>query len=103
MSSFIVPMSNLPSLSALSSAQPASQKAPVGEAPFSDFLSQAVENLSQTGDASRSTMYDLALGQTDDLHTGAISAIKSSTAINFTSSLVSTAIRSYTELMRMQI
>ncbi len=106
MSSFIIPMSSLPSLSALSGAQQtqqAPQKAVAGNAPFSDFLQKAVEDLSVTGETSRSTLYDLALGQTDDLHTGAIAGVKASTAINFTSSLVSTAIRSYKELMQMQI
>ena len=106
MSSFIVPMSSLPSISSLSGAAgttPAPQKAQGTQVPFSDFLEQAVENMSQTGDAARATMYDLALGQTDDLHTGALTAIKSSTSINFTSSWVSTAIRSYKELMQMQV
>ena len=107
MSSFIVPMSSLPSLSSISGTagtqQPAPQKALGNQVPFADFLQQAVENMGQTSEAAKATMYDLALGQTDDLHTGALTAIKSSTAINFTSSLVSTAIRSYKELMQMQV
>ncbi len=108
MSSFIVPMSSLPSIGSLSSvAQPNTpqnaQTNTAGKIPFQDFLQQAVADMEQTGTVARATMNDLALGQTDDLHTGALTAIKSSTAINFTSSLVSTAIRSYNELMRMQI
>ncbi len=105
MSSFIIPMSSLPSISSLSGTQQQQnvQGATAGNAPFSDFLQKAVADLSSTGESSRSTLYDLALGQTDDLHTGALAGVKSSTAINFTSSLVSTAIRSYKELMQMQI
>ncbi|MDL2252729.1 flagellar hook-basal body complex protein FliE [Ruminococcaceae bacterium OttesenSCG-928-I18] len=103
MSSFIVPMSNLPSISSLAKPGQNVQASSGEDIPFSDFLQKAVGDLNQTGESARSTMYGLALGDTDDLHTGAIAAVKSSTSINFTSSLVSTAIRSYNELMRMQI
>ena len=108
MSSFIVPMSGLPSIGSVTKAELPAQTTGSNEiggsdVPFSDFLQKAVGDLNQTGETSRATMYGLALGDTDDLHTGAIAAVKSSTAINFTSSLVSTAIRSYKELLQMQI
>lgn len=48
-------------------------------------------------------MLDLAVGGSDDLHTGAIAAVKASAAVNYTSSLVSKAISAYNELLRMQI
>lgn len=105
MSSFIIPMSSLPSITSISepkTSQP-TQNQGNGNVPFADFLQKAMADTAQTGQTAQSTMLGLALGDTDDLHTGAISAVKSSTAINFTSSLVSTAIRSYNELMRMQV
>ncbi len=103
MSMFIVPMSSLPSISSLSNE--GIQVAPTqgNGASFADFFESAVQDLAVAGAESQATMYDLALGGSDDLHNGAIAAVKSSTSINFTSSLISAAIGSYNELMRMQI
>ena len=105
MSNFIVPMGSLPSISSLSSL-PSLQKTQDGAADGADFagiLQRAFESVDETGATSQATMMNLALGASDDLHTGAIAAVKSSTAINFASSLVSTAISSYKELMAMQV
>lgn len=105
MSNFIVPMGNLPSISSIGNTQ-ASKQGVVGKSDggdFSNLLQTAFDNLSSTGVTAQDTMMDLAVGGSDDLHTGAIAAVKSSTAINFTSSLVSSAIKAYNDLMRMSI
>ncbi len=103
MSMFIVPMASLPSLSSLSEPQAALPTTQGSSASFSDFLGDAIQDLQATSVDSQATMYDLALGGSDDLHTGALAAVKASTSVNFTSSLISAAISSYNDLMRMQI
>ncbi len=103
MSTFIVPMSSLPSISSLSQTQQAPLPTQANSTSFSDIFESALQDLQVAGADSQATMYDLALGGSDDLHNGAIAAVKSSTSINFTSSLVSAAIGSYNELLRMQI
>ncbi len=105
MSDFIVPMGSLPSISSLSKLPSLQQTQGNSEegADFASILQRAFEDMGVTGAASQDTMMNLALGASDDLHTGAIAAVKSSTAINFASSLVSTAISSYKELMAIQI
>ncbi len=103
MSSFIIPMSNLPSLASLSQAQPAQIPTQEDSASFSDILESAVLDMQTTSATSQASLYDLALGGSDDLHNGAIASLKTSASVNFTSSLISAAIGSYNELMRMQI
>lgn len=105
MSNFIIPMGSLPSISSLSQISPAQQSQGNGEdeADFAGILQRAFEDMNETGPASQASMMNLALGASDDLHTGSIAAVKSSTAINFASSLVSTAITAYKELMQMQV
>lgn len=105
MSNFIVPISSLPSISSISSLQNQQSSTRIGEAgaPFADFLQQALENVAQTKQVSQADTLGLALGNADDLHTGSIAAVKSAAAVDFASGLVSAAIRSYNEIMRMQI
>lgn len=105
MSSFIIPMASLPSISSLPSIQSGSNAQNAGNsgAPFAQLLQQAIENVGETQGASAQNRVGLALGTNDDMHTGAIASVKTSAAINFTSSLASAAIRSYNEIMRMQV
>lgn len=104
MSNFIVPMSSLPSITSLTEAkQPNVLNNVSGNIPFSDYLSDALQNVVSTTADTQSGMLDLALGDTDDLHTGAIEAVKTTTAVNYATSLVSKAIQSYNEIIRMQI
>ncbi len=106
MSNFIVPISSLPTISSLSSTQ---GKAAAGQASdgitgtFSDMLSDAVQQLETTRDTASASTYDLAVGGSDDLHTGAINSVKYSTAVSYVSGITSAAISAYNELMRMSI
>ena len=107
MSAFIVPISSLPTLESLRSVAPGDKIQDAGQqtgtAPFADILNNALQNLVESSADSQGQMLGLALGSSDDLHTGAIASLKSSVAISFASGLASTAIRSYNELMRTQI
>ena len=102
MSQFIVPLSNLPSITAIADKRVTS-KSVLSDVPFADVLKDAVDSMVGAGETKQTDMYNLAMGQTDDLHTVAIDAVKSSTAVSFVSGLASAAIRAYNELMRMNI
>lgn len=105
MSNFIVPMGSLPTVQGIGgtgTTQPA-QGTSEGGVPFSDFLKDAMQDVAATSVTAQDTMLSLALGNSDDLHTGAIAGVKASTAVSYTASLVNTAIRAYNELMRMQL
>lgn len=105
MSNFIVPLSSLPPISSITDSQAAQKTGKVtGEnIPFMNYLQDAVENLAETSAQSQLNMYGLAVGATDDLHTGAIDALKASTAVSYTTGIASAAIRAYNELIKMQI
>lgn len=105
MSAFIVPMGSLPSITSVGGTQAKTQGTTgTGQGDeFAGLLQDAFKNMESTGVTAKDTMLDLALGGSDDLHTGAIASVKSSTAINYTSSLVSAAIKAYNDLMRISI
>ena len=106
MSNFIVPLSNLPTVSSIDKATGAGKAAGAGQLeglPFADVLSNAMQGISETQQNSQSSMVGLATGSTDDLHSGAIDALKYNTAVSFASGVTSSVVRAYNELMRMQI
>lgn len=104
MSNFIVPLSNLPTISSVGSTRSAEASGSVmAQAPFADILQNAIQDISQTRAASSASTYNMAIGGSDDMHTGAINSLKYSSAVNFASSVTSSVIRAYNELMRMQV
>ncbi len=104
MSQFIVPITSLPPVTSLEALQSGEGTAKtIGTGNFFEHLQNALGDVAATEKQSSVTMQDLAFGGSDDLHTGAIAALKASTAVNFTTSLVSRAIASYNEIIRMQI
>ncbi len=102
MSNFIVPLSSLPPVASLGGAGAAKANALEG-LPFADMLKDALANVTASGEQSKASLYNLAVGGSDDLHTGAIDALKNSTAISYASGIASSVVRAYSELMRMQI
>ncbi|MGD9560509.1 MAG: flagellar hook-basal body complex protein FliE [Oscillospiraceae bacterium] len=105
MSNFIVPLSNLPTISSITDVKgrPGTGGEALTDLPFADVLQNALQNVAGTGEVSQGNMYSLAMGGTDDLHTGAVDAVKYATAVSFASSLTSSAIRAYNQLMQMQV
>ncbi len=107
MSNFIVPISSLPTMQSITEVGAGGGVNPVADqqagGSFAGILQDAIQNMAVTGETSSQNMYNLALGSTDDLHTGAIDSLKSSTAISYASGLASSAIQAYNELMRIQI
>lgn len=105
MSNFIVPISSLPPIGSIGGTDTGQNKqtnGSVGTA-FDNILQDAMQNLTTSGETSQQSMYNLALGASDDLHTGAIDAVRYSTAVNFTAGVASSVLRAYNELLRMQI
>ena len=103
MSNFIVPIGNLPTISTIAEKNAAAKPAAESNIPFASFLQNAMANVVETKAASDATTYGLAMGDNDDLHTGAINSLKFSTAVSYASSVTSSVIRAYNELLKMQI
>lgn len=105
MSNFIIPLSSLPTISSITDVQgkQGGVQQAVSGLPFADVLQNSLQNLVSTQEVAQQGTADLALGGSDDLHTGSIDALKFSTAVSFASSLTSSVIRSYNELLRMSI
>ncbi|MDL2327161.1 flagellar hook-basal body complex protein FliE [Ruminococcaceae bacterium OttesenSCG-928-A11] len=103
MSEFIVPIQGLPSIGSITEQSGPKTSKLSENMPFADVLQQAVQNLSASGETSQDSMLDLAVGGSDDLHTGAIDSLKYNTAVSYTSSMVSSVIRAYNQLIQMSI
>lgn len=103
MSNFIVPLSSLPPVASIDQKAKASAATAGGDIPFAGFLEDAIKNVMETNQDASATTYDLAMGNNDDLHTGAVNSLKYSTAVSFASSVTSAVVRAYNELIRMQV
>lgn len=106
MSQFIVPLSNLPTISSIEEKGKTGIKTQNNDGsgvPFADFLHDAMKDITTTSEKAQSGMYNLATGATDDLHTGAINTMKYTTAVSFATGVASSVIRAYNELTKMQI
>lgn len=106
MSDFIVPLGSLPSIGSIGSVGAGSGTtagAAVSSNSFANVLQEAMGNMVESNAVSQGTMHSLAVGADDDLHTGAIASVKASTAVNYASGLVSSAVKAYQELMRISL
>lgn len=74
-----------------------------GSLPFSQVFQQAIDNVKETQAIADQDAYNLAMGNTDDLHTVMINSAKAVTALELTTQLTSKAVNAYNEIMRMQI
>lgn len=98
---FIVPISQMPSLSAEPLQQ--TQKIAGSKVPFADVLADAVQNMQETQAVAQADSYRLAMGEADDLHTIMINSAKATTAMEFTVELTTRAVSAYNEILRMQV
>lgn len=104
MSNFIVPLSSLPSITSIADQKAGvTKESSISGLPFADVLQNAMQGIADTKEQSGDSMYNLAIGGSDDLHTGAIDGLKYSTAVSYASGLASNVVRAYNELMRMSI
>ena len=94
---YIVPLSNLPTVQSGSAGETSAQS---GGLPFREVMQQAVQSLQQ---AAAQDTYDLAYGNSADLHTIMIHSAMETTAVETVVQLTSRAVSAYKEIMQMQI
>lgn len=100
---FIVPLSGMAPLQSVAQPKEAAASASTAGVPFADVLSNAMRNMQQTQTVSEQDAYELALGQTDDLHTLQINSVKSMAAVEMAVGATSRVLSAYNEIMRLQI
>ncbi|NLM62233.1 MAG: flagellar hook-basal body complex protein FliE [Clostridiales bacterium] len=96
----------MPPVSSLGAVTPKSESSSTTsktELPFSEVIREAYRNLTEQQEIAAMDAFELALGETDDLHTLMINAEKASIALELTVQLTSKALNAYNEIMRMQI
>lgn len=99
---FIVPMSGITPLEAISKPQVTEEKSKE-TASFVDVFKQAIQNVEETRNVCEEDSLKVTLGQVDDLHTVQINQEKAATALSVLVAMKNTAIDSYNEIMRMSI
>ena len=102
---YIVPLSSLPSIESTGAGgtQNGNMANGLGGGPFADVMKSAVENLTQAQQVAAQDSYDLAMGDTSNLHSIIIHAAQETTAVETVVQLTSRAVSSYKEIMQMQI
>ena len=99
---FIVPMSGITPLEAISKPQITEEKS-TSSASFSDIFKQAIDNVEETRKVCEEDSLKVSLGEVDDLHTIQINQEKAATALSVLVAMKNTAIDSYNEIIRMSI
>lgn len=103
---YMIPFSQLPSIfpSQQSDVEPSSA---IGKSranvPFVDMLRDSLANMQELRGIADQDSVDLALGNTEDLHTLGINAAKASVATTFTTQVATRALNAYNEILRMQV
>lgn len=100
---FIVPISQMSSISELQKQTSDMQSSAGNNMPFADVLQDAVQTMQETQEVSHQDAYDLAMGHSDDLHTVMIHSAQASTALKLTVELTTRAVNAYKEIMQVQI
>lgn len=98
---FIIPMSNLPSISTVgdkNAASPATESSG-----FSSIFSSALQNAREAQAVADQDSVNLSLGNADNLAQIMVNSAKASTAVSVAVDLTSRAVSSYKEIMQMQI
>lgn len=70
---------------------------------FRDFLTQALQNVSQLEKESDAITNDFIAGKTDSIHSVLIAAEKASLALDMVLEVRNKVLDAYTEIMRMQV
>lgn len=73
------------------------------QAPFKDFLTQAIDQAELTAADDRAYTDALLMGELNDLHTAPIAARKAELALSLTVQIRDRLVDAYTEIMRMQV
>lgn len=101
---FIVPISQMPTISSLGGQQKVSENSnPNAAIPFADVFKSVLEDVKSTQAVSEQDAYNLSMGKADDLHTIKIHSEQAATAIELTVQLTSKAVNAYKEIMQIQV
>ena len=100
---FIVPISEMQPITPITERSKVSDKAPAEGASFDSILKNAVKNLEDVQAVSDKDSIDLALGRSDDLHSIQINTMKTTAAIELTTSVTSKVLSAYKEIINMQL
>lgn len=100
---FIVPISELQPIASISERGAVNNSAPAMGKSFDSILKSAVKNLEEVQAVSDKDAIDLALGNSDDLHTIQINTMKATAAIELTTSVTSKVLSAYKEITNMQL
>ena len=97
---YIVPLSNLPAIQGDSKVETPTQN---GGIPFREVMQKAVQSLQESQQLAAQDAYELAQGNSADLHTIMIHSAMETAAVEATVQLTSRAVSAYKEIMQMQI
>lgn len=100
---FIVPISELQPIASISERGAVNNSVPAMGKSFDSILKSAVKNLEEVQAVSDKDAIDLALGNSDDLHTIQINTMKATAAIELTTSVTSKVLSAYKEITNMQL
>ena len=105
MKMYLVPLSALPSIQPLETANKEDNPAPQQErsSSFAGIMQEAIETLRQTQEASVADSYNLAMGDVASLHDMMINTVMEATAVETAVQITSRAVSAYKEIMQMQI
>ncbi|MCI1965310.1 MAG: flagellar hook-basal body complex protein FliE [Oscillospiraceae bacterium] len=97
----IVPIQRLSSPAELATSG-STQAKPEG-LPFQSMFQEAVNNVKQTDAALSEKVYQMATGQTDNLHDVVIASQKASLSVDLLVQMRNKVLDSYNEIMRMSV
>lgn len=103
---YLVPLSALPSIQPLETANKEDNPAPKQQerqSSFAGIMQEAIETLRQTQAASVADSYNLAMGDVASLHDMMINTVMEATAVETAVQVTSRAVSAYKEIMQMQI
>lgn len=103
---YLVPLSALPSIQPLETANKEDNPAPQQqerESSFAGIMQEAIQTLRQTQEAAVVDSYDLAMGNVASLHDMMINTVMEATAVETAVQITSRAVSAYKEIMQMQI
>lgn len=98
---FLVPLSSLPTIQGQETMTGQQQKE--GKIPFANVMQQAIQQMQESRQIAAEDSYQMAMGNTSDLHTMMIHSAMETTAVETAVQLTSRVVSAYKEIMQMQI
>lgn len=106
MKMYLVPLSALPSIQPLETANREDNPVPQQQekqSSFAGIMKEAIETLRQSQEVTAADSYNLAMGDVASLHDMMINSVMEATAVETAVQITSRAVSAYKEIMQMQI